>query len=99
MRPSARSPIMKVLGFGAALRFSGASTAKALRRRLSRHPGTAEVYEEDLAPDPYQWQTVTILAGPRQIAPEGRLPAPLADLADLIETRLEPAPGERGTQL
>ena len=90
---------MKVLGFGAVLRSSGASTAKALRRRLSRHPDTAEEFGPDPELDPYRWQSVTILAEARQIAPDGRLPAPLAELSDLIEIRLEPAPGGRGTQL
>ncbi len=93
---------MKILGFGALLRSSGTSTAEALRHRLSRHPGAAEELEPeqpDPAPDPFRWQTVTILAQPHQLAPDGRLPAPLAELADLIETRLEPAPGGRGTQL
>lgn len=94
---------MKVLGFGAALRSGGASTAKALRRRLSRHPDPSEAFGSDpeleSESDPYRWQSVTVLAGPRRIAPDGRLPAPLAELADLIEIRLEPAPGGRGTQL
>ncbi|MDQ1744535.1 MAG: hypothetical protein QOE23_2874 [Pseudonocardiales bacterium] len=94
---------MKVSGFDAGLRSSGASTARALRRRLFRRSGTAEEFAPDfdmeLEPDPFRWQTVTILAGPQQVAPDGRLPAPLTELAGLIETRLEPAPGGRGTQL
>ncbi|HST47323.1 hypothetical protein [Jatrophihabitans sp.] len=42
---------------------------------------------------------MTILAPSHDIAPDGRLPAPLAELGDLVETRLEPAPGGRGTEL
>jgi hypothetical protein len=91
------------LRFGAMLRSTGASTAGALRRRLTRHPDPAGQVEPDfepaLAPDPLRWQTVTILAQPHQISPDGRLPAPLARLAGLIETRIEAAPGGRGTQL
>ena len=48
--------------------------------------------------DPYPWQSVTS-SGTGGVAPEGRLPEPLAELAEMIETRLEPAPGDRGTQL
>lgn len=93
---------MNVRGFGAALRSSGAAAAQLLRRRLAKQldsyeaPGTVE---EEAAPEEYRWQTVTILAGPEQVAPDGRLPAPLAALAAVVETRLEPAPGGRGTQL
>jgi hypothetical protein len=98
---------MKVPGFGALLRSSGASTGGARRRRSSGAAGAAEKFEPDFEPDPTsdfasdpsRWQTVTILAQPHRLAPDGRLPAPLAELADLIETRLEPAPGERGTEL
>ncbi|MEO6501204.1 MAG: hypothetical protein ABIQ09_04755 [Jatrophihabitantaceae bacterium] len=90
---------MKVFEFAAALRSSGAATAKVLRRRLSRQPPLPQWVEEETFSDPFRWQTVTILGAPEVIAPEGRLPEPLAELAELIETRLEPAPGDRGTQL
>jgi hypothetical protein len=33
------------------------------------------------------------------VAPEGRLPEPLAGLGDAVEVRLRPAPGGRGTEL
>lgn len=90
---------MRLHRFRAALRSSGASTARMLRRRLARRPDLSETFEQDLAPDPYRWQTVTILAEPEQVAPDGRLPAPLAELADTVETRIRPAPAGRGTQL
>lgn len=93
---------MRLAGFGTVLRSSGSATVLALRHRLSRRSG-AEDFEPDLdtdlEPDPFRWQTVTILAGPQQVAPDGRLPAPLAELAELIETRLAAAPGGRGTQV
>jgi hypothetical protein len=73
--------------------------AKALRRRLSRQSRTADRVEEETFSDPFRWQSVTILATPDELAPDGRLPRPLTELADLIDTRLEPAPGGRGTQL
>jgi hypothetical protein len=83
---------MKVVGFAALLR----SSTRALRRRPSRTP---EWIDEETGADPFRWQTVTILATPEEVAPEGRLPAPLAGLAEVIDTRLEPAPGGRGSQL
>jgi hypothetical protein len=49
--------------------------------------------------DPEGWQLVTILRSPQQVAPDGQLPAPLAALSDLIEVRLSPAPGDRGTEV
>lgn len=90
---------MKVSELVAVLRSSGRSRAKALRHRLSKQPPTPDWTEEEAFSDPFQWQTVTILATPEVIAAEDRLPEPLAELADLIETRLAPAPGGRGTQL
>jgi hypothetical protein len=83
---------MKVVAFAAMLR----SSVRALRRRPAR---TSEWIDEDLFSDPFRWQTVTILATPEEIAPEGGLPAPLAGLAEMIDTKLEPAPGDRGSQL
>lgn len=93
---------MRFFDIASALRSSGSTTARAVRRRLSRRarPGSAgeDAYEDTLT-DPLRWQSVTILAEPRDVAPDGRLPAPLSELAGLIETRLEPAPGGRGSQL
>jgi hypothetical protein len=84
---------MKLAEFAVLLRSAAGS---ALRRRS---PRTSEWVEEDTFSDPFRWQTVTILATPDEIAPDGRLPAPLAGLAEVIDTRLEPAPGGRGSQL
>jgi hypothetical protein len=90
---------MKVFELAAVLRSSGTSTAKALRRRLSRQPSIPLRAPEEALSDPFRWHTVTIMGAPEVIAAEGRLPQPLAELAELIETRLKPAPGGRGTQL
>lgn len=90
---------MKVSEFAAALRSSGASTAKALQRRLSRRPHLPDWTEEEAFTDPFRWQPVTVLATPDELAPNGRLPEPLASLGELIETRMQPAPGDRGTEL
>jgi hypothetical protein len=72
------------------------SSARTLRRRPSRTP---EWTEEETFSDPFRWQIVTILATPDEIAPDGRFPAPLAELAEIIDARLEPAPGGRGSEL
>jgi hypothetical protein len=83
---------MKVVEFAVRL----GSSARALRRRPSPTPEWAE---EETFYDPFRWQSVTILAASEEIAPGGRLPAPLAELAEIVDTRLESAPGGRGSQL
>ena len=42
---------------------------------------------------------MTVLAPPDRIAPGGRLPEPLRALEDSVEVRMQPAPGDRGTEL
>jgi hypothetical protein len=84
---------MKLVEIAVLLR---SAAGRVLRRRAS---GPAEWVEEETFSDPFRWQSVTILATPDEVAPDGRLPAPLAGLAEVIDTRLEPAPGARGTQL
>ena len=83
---------MKLVGFIAVLR----SSARGVRRQP---PRMSEEIDEESVADPFRWQTVTVLATPDEVAPDGQLPAPLAELAEVIDTRLEPAPGGRGSQL
>ncbi|MDQ1738716.1 MAG: hypothetical protein QOE53_368 [Pseudonocardiales bacterium] len=83
---------MKLVEFAAVFR----SSARGLRRRPAR---PSEGIDEESFTDPFRWQTVTVLATPDEVAPDGRLPAPLAELAEAVDTRLEPAPGGRGSQL
>jgi hypothetical protein len=45
-----------------------------------------------------RWLTVTINRAPGDIQPE-KLPSPLREYGDRIETRIIPAPGDRGTEL
>jgi hypothetical protein len=45
-----------------------------------------------------RWLTVTINRAPSDIQPE-KLPVPLQECGDRIETRIRPAPGDRGTEL
>ena len=46
-----------------------------------------------------EWLGVTVLAAPDRIAPAGALPEPLQAMGDSIEVRMQPAPGDRGTEL
>lgn len=40
-----------------------------------------------------RWHSVTVNRPPEEVAPEGRLPEPLAGLGDAVEVRLRPARG------
>lgn len=84
---------MKVVEFAALL---WSSSTRMLRSRPARF--FADEEEETFSAS-FRWQAVTILATPEEVAPGGRLPTPLDALADVIDTRLELAPGGRGTQL
>jgi hypothetical protein len=46
-----------------------------------------------------RWHVVTVNRPPGEVAPDGRLPDPLAELGDLVEVQVRPAPGDRGTEL
>ena len=46
-----------------------------------------------------RWHTVTVNRPPDEVAPDGRLPEPLATLGDAVEVRVRPAPGGRGTEM
>ncbi|MFE6194583.1 hypothetical protein [Streptomyces sp. NPDC057838] len=48
--------------------------------------------------DGNRWLAVTINIDPGELQP-GKLPPPLAEYGDRIETRVGPAPGDRGTEL
>jgi hypothetical protein len=45
-----------------------------------------------------RWLTVTVNLEPEEVQPE-KLPSPLREYGDRIETRVRPAPGDRGTEL
>jgi hypothetical protein len=45
------------------------------------------------------WHSVTVIRPASDVAPNGRLPEPLAALGDRVEVRLRPAPGDRGTEI
>jgi hypothetical protein len=46
-----------------------------------------------------RWHTVTINRPPEEVATDGRLPGPLAELSDTVEVQIRPAPGGRGTEV
>ncbi|MFH8935376.1 hypothetical protein [Streptomyces griseosporeus] len=50
------------------------------------------------AAGPDRWLAVTINCGPHELSPE-KLPPPLREYGERIETRIRPAPGDRGTEL
>ncbi len=72
---------------GAGLRIAAARKRAGWPTRPPRRP-----------PEPH-WHSVTVNLPPEQVNPDGRLPAELADLGDLIEVRVREAPGGRGTEL
>ena len=46
-----------------------------------------------------RWHAVTVYRDRDEVAPDGQLPAPLAELGDRVVVRLEEAPGGRGTEI
>jgi hypothetical protein len=46
-----------------------------------------------------RWRAVTINRSPEEVMPGNRVPAPLAELGDLVEVEVRPAPGGRGSEL
>lgn len=50
-------------------------------------------------PRPDRWHAVTVNRAPQEIGSPGDWPAPIAELGDVVEVRVLPAPGDRGTEL
>ncbi len=46
-----------------------------------------------------RWLTVTVNCPPERFPAGGELPGPVAQLSDIAEARVRPAPGGRGTEL
>ncbi|MFD4990230.1 hypothetical protein [Streptomyces sp. NPDC058374] len=63
--------------------------ALVLRRLTARDPEPA---------GQERWLVVTVQRNPGEVQP-GKLPAPLQKFGDRIETRISPAPGDRGTEI
>jgi len=79
---------LALLGAGAGVAASAAAAAAALARRHAEKQPVAD-----------GWKSVTVLATPDDIAPGGVVGPPFDRLAEVVETRLLPAPGDRGTEL
>jgi hypothetical protein len=78
-----------------------AQAGGALLRRVQhvRLPGVGQASVTD---DPERaarrWRAVTVLCAPSDVDPAD-LPAPLKALGSLVEVRVTPAPGDKGTEL
>jgi hypothetical protein len=79
---------------------AGAGGAVVDRVQHLRVPGSGSGPATDSAHRSAQrWRVVTVLRSPEQIGTGDALPAPLAELAERIEVRVTPAPGDKGTEL
>jgi hypothetical protein len=70
--------------------------AVVLVRGLQRR---AEAGAGDAAEPRSRWRAVTINLSPEEVMPENQLPGPLAELGDLVEVEVRPAPGGKGSEL
>jgi hypothetical protein len=70
---------------GTAVLAAAAGGAVLVRRRFAGAAGAED-----------RWHSVTVNRTPEEV---GSLPGPLAELGTVIEVRVRPAPGDRGTEL
>ncbi|MFZ4152119.1 hypothetical protein [Streptomyces pseudogriseolus] len=63
----------------------------------ARKAGAAASGGDDRAGD--RWLTVTVNLPEEDVRQDGKLPEPLERLADRVDVRTRPAPGDRGTEL
>ncbi len=93
-------------GGGAALligRLTGSRWAGRVVGNGYRPSGTARAFfaggEASSGGRADRWHAVTVNVPPQEVSPDGGLPGPLAGMADKIEVRIKPAPGDRGTEI
>jgi hypothetical protein len=79
--------------FGRVVVVAGVGAGVVAVRRMAGRLGNGARQPQD------RWHTVTVNRPSEEVAPDGRLPDPLAELGDTIEVRIRPAPGDRGTEL
>ncbi|MFF5178155.1 hypothetical protein ACFY2Q_09035 [Micromonospora sp. NPDC000316] len=86
---------------GRLTRTGSALTGAALARawRLLRVPRRRSRPGVDGDPAAARWEVVTVDRPPEQVLPDGRWPEPLRRLDGVVEVRMRPAPGDRGTEL
>jgi hypothetical protein len=65
---------------------------RQLQRRTAAGAGSA-------AEPRSRWRAVTINRSPDEVMPDSRVPGPLAELGDLVEVEVRPAPGGKGSEL
>lgn len=66
---------------------TGAVAARRTRSRATAGDGSTD-----------RWLTATINRAPTDVMPDGTLPEPLDRMADRLEARARPAPGDRGAE-
>ena len=71
---------------------AAAAGSAAIKKVVGRAPSGWGSHD-----DPMRWRAVTVNRPLSEL--EGNLPAPLAALGDAVEVRLQPAPGDKGTEL
>ncbi|MGI5523132.1 hypothetical protein ACQEUX_19690 [Micromonospora sp. CA-259024] len=76
---------------------SAALTGAARLLRVPRRRGRTGADGDPAAPG--RWEVVTVDRPPEQVLPGGRWPEPLRTLNGVVEVRVRPAPGDRGTEL
>ena len=84
-------------GAAAAVSAAVAAGSAAVQKLVGRAPSGWGESTGNASEDIRRWRVVTV---DRPIAElEAALPSPLADLGDAVEVRLQPAPGDKGTEL
>ena len=74
----------------------GGGGAVVLVRQLQRRMSGGS----DGGPEPRsRWRAVTINRSPEEVMPDNQIPGPLAELCDLVEVEVRPAPGGKGSEL
>ncbi|MET8615189.1 hypothetical protein [Streptomyces misionensis] len=91
-KPTAGGAVSTAVGMGTEA--LGAAVSAARRAGEAIRPGTSHAGESER-----RWHVMTVCASAEEVAPGGKPPEPLARLGDAVDTRLRPAPGERGTEL
>ena len=74
---------------------AGGAAVVLVRQLQRRAAGSAGEAAEPRS----RWRAVTISRSPDEVMPDNRVPDPLAELGDLVEVEVRPAPGGKGSEL
>ena len=80
---------------GAAVLAAGGAAVVLVRQLQRRMAGGAGEAAEPRS----RWRAVTINRSPDDVMPDHQVPGPLAELGDLVEVEVRPAPGGKGSEL